>query len=236
MASGQSPCSCRISARCTRHWPRYGTSSGCDAHHWLSAAVHSRARRTSKISWHVSITAQYTRPVIVGDVSSAVTATMASSSRVTPSAMRPSMIAVCPSPSRASVTTSGSPKRTPMSAPRRYAAPACSMSPMNMSWTASPRTRHASSTRPSTSPAKRCARASHPLAGAASPRSTRPTTSQNAHRTARAGSPARTQSWCARTQASVLAASSPARYAAVASRSRSSTSSGASASAAASWL
>ena len=35
------PSSCRISARCTRHWPRYGTRSGCESHHRESAAVHS---------------------------------------------------------------------------------------------------------------------------------------------------------------------------------------------------
>ncbi len=57
-ASGQAPCNCMISARCTRHWPRKGTRSGCAAHQWLSAAVHSCARRRSKISWQASITPQ----------------------------------------------------------------------------------------------------------------------------------------------------------------------------------
>jgi len=57
-ASGQAPCSCRISARWTRHCPVKVTMSGCCSHHAASATVHSWARRRSDISWQASIMEQ----------------------------------------------------------------------------------------------------------------------------------------------------------------------------------
>ena len=68
-ASDHAPPSSISSARCTRHCPRYSTSSGCESHQRLSAAVHSRARRTSNTSWHPSITVQYRSPIAVGETS-----------------------------------------------------------------------------------------------------------------------------------------------------------------------
>ena len=57
-ASAHAPCSCKSSARRTWQWPRKGTRSGCDAHHFSSAAVHSCARRRSQISPQPSSTLQ----------------------------------------------------------------------------------------------------------------------------------------------------------------------------------
>ncbi len=56
------------------------TMSGCSAHHWVRADVHSRARRTSNTLWQNAIVLQYTSPVTIGDTSPAHTATMHSSS------------------------------------------------------------------------------------------------------------------------------------------------------------
>ena len=52
--SGHAPCRCRISARWTRHLPEKVTMSGCLPHQAVSASVHSRARRHSRISWQAS--------------------------------------------------------------------------------------------------------------------------------------------------------------------------------------
>jgi hypothetical protein len=57
-ACGQAPCSCMISARWTRHWPLKMIMSGCFPDQAASAAVHSWARRHSRISWEASITEQ----------------------------------------------------------------------------------------------------------------------------------------------------------------------------------
>ena len=46
-ASGQAPCSCMISARCTRHIPVNATISGCCLPTLENAAVHSRARSSA---------------------------------------------------------------------------------------------------------------------------------------------------------------------------------------------
>ena len=100
-----------ISARCTRHCPRYGTRSGCAEHQSLSAAVHSWARRRSNRRWQTSITAQYTMPVVMGVVSPLVTATMASSSSAMPSTTDPWLMSARPRPRPAKVTTSTSPNR-----------------------------------------------------------------------------------------------------------------------------
>ena len=62
---------------------------GCASHQRLSAAVHSCARRRSSVRWHISITAQYASPAIIGDTSPAVTATMTSSSSANPSPVPP---------------------------------------------------------------------------------------------------------------------------------------------------
>ena len=57
-ASGQAPCSCMISARCTRQRPVKATRSGWRSHQPDRAAVHSWARRTSWASWQARITPQ----------------------------------------------------------------------------------------------------------------------------------------------------------------------------------
>jgi hypothetical protein len=40
----------------TMHWPRNGTRLGWALHQWLSAVVHSLARRGSKVSMHAAMT------------------------------------------------------------------------------------------------------------------------------------------------------------------------------------
>ena len=84
-ALDHAPLNCRTSARCTRHCPRYGTRSGWDSHHRLSAAVHSLARRTSNVTWQNSMTVQYASPATTGDTSPAVTPTITMSKQATPS-------------------------------------------------------------------------------------------------------------------------------------------------------
>ena len=117
MASGQAPCSCMISARCTRHWPRYGHQVGLGR-----APVAQRRRPLLRPAQVEDLLARLDHAAV--DVPDddrrrprrPVTATMTSSSSATPSAVLPSRISARPWPCRASVTRSGSPKRSPISA------------------------------------------------------------------------------------------------------------------------
>ena len=90
--------------------------SGCFPHQTASAAVHSWARRHSRISWQASITEQYTVPATGGDSSPATTATIASSSNPRPSPTRPARTMARPWMHSASATRSPSAARRPIAA------------------------------------------------------------------------------------------------------------------------
>ena len=85
-----------ISARWSRQRPVNDTISGCCPHQWDSAAVHSRARPSACASRQPSMTLQYMRPVTIGESSPPVTATITSSSRPSPSEIRPSLTSALP--------------------------------------------------------------------------------------------------------------------------------------------
>ena len=128
-ASRHAPSSCSTSARCTRQRPVNATISGCNAHQSARARVHSRARRTSYTSWQARMTPQYTSPVTMGESSSAVTATMLSSSRASPSRTCPALISMWPCPCIARANRSRSPKRSPIRTASSAAAAAATKSP-----------------------------------------------------------------------------------------------------------
>ena len=128
-ASGHRPRRRKISARCARHSPRYGTRPGCASHQSFNASVHSCARRMSSISKHAEITLQYTTPETIGVTSPAVTATITSSKSATPSATRPSPTSTRPRPWRARLVRSASAKRSPMRSAAAKVASAPARSP-----------------------------------------------------------------------------------------------------------
>src|SRR4029453_18399188 len=122
---------------------------------------------------------------MIGDTSAASTATMASSSNATPSAVSPSRSRAWPRPARGSVARSRSPKRSPILAACPKVAYAAAASPSAKRCSASGRSRYPCSTQSSwPSSSSRRARASQPPARASSPRFSRPKASQNAHRAA----------------------------------------------------
>ena len=98
--------------------------SGCLSHQAASAAVHSWARRHSRLSWQASSTEQYTAPATGADSSPDTTATMASSSSPRPSSTRPARTVARPWTLSASATRSASPVRRPMAAARAAVRPA----------------------------------------------------------------------------------------------------------------
>jgi hypothetical protein len=89
---------------------------GSSAHHRVSAAVQSRARRTSYALWQKAIVLQYTMPATIGDSSPVVTATMVSSTSRKPSSARPSLTSAWPRSISPIASRSRSAKRAPISA------------------------------------------------------------------------------------------------------------------------
>ena len=154
------------------------------------------------------MTAQYTRPEIIGEVSPAVTDTIASSNNDRPSDIRPMQSMAWPCPSFPSAAKSWSPKRRASESAWPNLSSADSGSPAPIAIRPAGNSRYPHSTVSSScSSTIRFARPNQPPPCAISPRWTRAKPSQNAHRTARSSSPRSLQPSWARDQASVLSAS-----------------------------
>src|SRR5918994_6227551 len=164
-------------------------------------------------------------PVVIGDRSPLVAASIDSSRAASPSGTRPALISMAPRVKVASAKPSESRKRWAIAAALPATAAASSSSPAASCLNTSGIRRYPRSTDSSGWPShKRCARPIHALPGPTSPRVMRIIPHQKAHRKARSGSPRWRKVSCARSRMLTYSWSRPSMKAEVASSSRSSAS------------